>query len=59
MKLSYDQEVDILVIQLNAKTIADSDEIAPGVIADFDAEGNFISLEILDASRQVDSLHDT
>jgi uncharacterized protein YuzE len=29
MRVSYDKEVDILLITLNSNTIADSDEIAP------------------------------
>jgi uncharacterized protein YuzE len=56
MKLVYDKEVNILTFQLNSSPIAESDEIAPGVVADFDAHGHLVGLEILDASRQVESL---
>ncbi|MBI5216288.1 MAG: DUF2283 domain-containing protein [Ignavibacteriae bacterium] len=34
-------------------TIDDSDEIRPGVIADFDKEGSLVSIEILNASKKV------
>jgi uncharacterized protein YuzE len=54
VKVTYDQHTDTLVVELRADTpVAESDETSPGVILDFDAEGNVVSLEVLDASRRV------
>ena len=53
MKVTYDQEVDILRILLNDAAIEESDEDKPGVIIDYDDHGNVIGLEILDASSRI------
>lgn len=53
MKVTYDPQVDIARILLNEATIAESDESKPGVIMDYDAAGNLVGLEVLDASRRV------
>lgn len=52
MKVSYDPEVDILRILLSDAPVAESDETKPGVILDYDAEGNVVGFEVLDASRR-------
>ena len=55
MKVKYDQEVDILVIQLAEGEIAESDESKPGIIMDYDKDGNVMRIEILDASKRSES----
>ncbi len=54
MKVSYDEKTDTLSMILKDNTsIAESDEDKPGVILDYDAAGNLVSIEILDASKRV------
>ena len=54
MKVQYDSKTDTLSVILKDNTpVHESDEDKPGIILDYDKEGNLISLEILDASRRV------
>jgi len=53
MKVVYDPEVDVLSVLLSDALVAESDRDKPGVILDYDAGGNVVSLEILDASTRV------
>jgi len=53
MKVIYDREADALAVILADAPVAESDEDKPGVVLDYDASGNLVSLEILDASRRV------
>ena len=55
MKIRYDPEVDAMVIRFRETTVAESDEISPNVIADFDADGEVVGIEILSASSIVDN----
>ena len=56
MKLTYDKETDTLLIVLKGNAIEETEEIRPGVLADLDDTGALVSLEILNASRKVDTL---
>jgi uncharacterized protein YuzE len=53
VKVTYDPGVDVLRILLSDAPIEESDEDKPGVILDYDKEGNVVGLEILEASKRV------
>jgi uncharacterized protein YuzE len=54
MKVFYDSHTDTLsVILKDNVSVHESDEDKPGIILDYDKDGNLISLEILDASKRV------
>ena len=53
MKVTYDPEVDVLRILFRDTPIEESDEDKPGVILDYDKNGNLVSIEVLDASLRV------
>lgn len=54
MKIRYDQEVDVLRILFSRAEIEESDEDKPGLILDYDRDGNIVGLEVLDASKRVE-----
>ena len=53
MKVTYDAEVDVLRILLSDAPIEESDEDKPGVILDYDKDGNVVGLEVLEASKRI------
>lgn len=55
MKITYDPEVDVLRIIFSDAPIEESDEEKPGVILDFDKDGNITGMEILDASQRMEN----
>jgi uncharacterized protein YuzE len=54
MKIKYDKETDTLTITLREARVKESDEVRPGVIADFGYDGGVVSFEILSASQVVE-----
>lgn len=55
MKVTYDFNVDVVRIVLRDAPVAENDEDKPGVILDYDADGNVVGLEILDASKRIEN----
>lgn len=54
MKVTYDRETDILQLVFTNAPVEESDEDKPGVIIDYDKNGNVVGMEILDASKRVE-----
>ena len=52
-RLSYDPETDALRISLYDVITATSNEVEPGVILNYDSEGNIIGIAVLHASRRL------
>ena len=55
MKIEYDRRADAMYIRLRAGTVVESDEVRPGVVLDFDADGKVLGIEMLDVSERTDN----
>ena len=54
MRLKIDKENDALYLRLNEDEIIESEEVQPGVILDFDQNGNVVGIEILALSTRTE-----
>jgi len=53
MKTIYDKEDDALYVRFADAPVVESEEVAPGVVLDFDAEGRIVAIELLDVREHV------
>jgi uncharacterized protein YuzE len=53
MRLRIDKEDDALYFRLDESAIADSKEIRPGVILDFDKDGRVVGIEFLGIKARI------
>ena len=54
MKISYCPETDSMYIDLSAKKSAESREVSPGIVLDYDNKGNLVGIDIDNASEKLD-----
>jgi uncharacterized protein YuzE len=52
MRVRVDQSADAVYVNLSDASIVESEEVADGIVVDFDAEGRIVGVEILDASKR-------
>lgn len=48
---TYDPEADAVYVHLTDAAVQESEEVAPGVVLDYDADGRVTGVEILSASK--------
>ena len=53
MKTIYDAEADALYVRFADASVVESEEVADGVVLDFDAEGRIVAIELLDATKHL------
>ena len=53
MLIRYNKEVDVVYIQFSKKQVSESVEGKPGIILDYDDNGNIVGIEVLEASKKM------
>ena len=53
MRVRTDEAADALYIRLEESAIAESEEVSPGVILDFDDGGRVVGIEILNVRQRL------
>jgi len=54
MRINYDVATDSLYIHLAERPSTDSDEVADGVVLDYDASGALVGIDVQHASQKAD-----
>jgi uncharacterized protein YuzE len=52
MNIKFDKEADAIYLKLSDAEVAESDEEKPGIVIDYDKDGNIVGIELLDASQK-------
>jgi len=55
MRMTYDPQADALMLRLSDGPVETSEEVAPDVVLDFDAEGRVVGMEVLFVSELPDA----
>ncbi|WP_299441909.1 DUF2283 domain-containing protein [uncultured Rhodospira sp.] len=53
MKTAYDPKVDALYVTLSDRPTAESEEVSPGVVFDYDADNRIVGIELLNAKARL------
>lgn len=52
MRVRVDHRADAVYLNLTDRPIEESEEVADGIVVDYDADGRIVGVEILDASKR-------
>lgn len=52
MKLEFDPEADAVYLEITPADVERSEQIKPGVVIDYDIDGNVVGVEVLYVSKK-------
>jgi len=53
--VTYDAEVDAAYIRFSSQKVRESEEVAQGIVLDYDETGRIVGMEVLGAKRHLPS----
>ena len=53
VNLHYDPATDAAYLRFSAQTVVESEEVSPGVVLDYDADGRMVGMEVLQAQGRL------
>jgi len=56
LSIEYDEESDTAYLRIKGEGIARSEEVAPGLIIEYNSKGQVVGLKLLNASRSEEGL---
>ncbi|MDR2613830.1 MAG: DUF2283 domain-containing protein [Candidatus Accumulibacter sp.] len=55
MKLEFDPQADAAYLEILSAEIATTRQLEPGIVIDYDANGNVVGIEVLSISKRTDA----
>lgn len=53
VRLHYDAASDAAYLRFSQEPVIESEEVAPGLVLDFDSAGRLVALEVMQATRRL------
>ena len=57
MTLKIDKEADALYLRLDDSSLIESEEVSPGIVLDFNGQGQVVGVEVLELSQRFPTLN--
>ena len=51
--LKYDSAADAAYLRFSSQAVVESEEVSPGVVLDYDADGRMVGMEVLQANGRL------
>lgn len=53
IRFHYDSATDAAYLRFSSERVVESEEVAPGIVLDFDAQGRMVGMEVLQAREHL------